>query len=356
MHLLLFMLVDEVKIKIKAGNGGDGVVSFRREKYVPKGGPDGGDGGDGGNIIFQTDPNLNTLYDYSRKKEWQAENGQRGMRKKMHGKNGEDLVLKIPKGTIVYEISKSKSQVTNQFQISNIKPQKDIKTKIADLKEKSQSITICNGGKGGLGNDHFKSSTNQVPRQFTFGIKGEEKKLILELRMIADIGLIGLPNAGKSTLISAISHARPKIADYPFTTLEPNLGTVDYKGKRFIVADIPGLISGASKGKGLGHKFLRHIKRTKILVHLIDINSDNLVKDYQTIRNELGQFDPSLLEKQEIICLTKIDTKTNKETRQIYNQFKKELKQPSSQVISLSAVTGKNTKQLLDIITKKSGK
>lgn len=340
------MLVDETKIKIKAGNGGDGNASFRREKHVPMGGPDGGDGGAGGDIIFQVNHNLDTLFDYARKKHWQAENGENGKNKNMYGKNGEDLILKVPKGTIIYESVKLKAQSAKQQH----KAQSEKKEKIADLTEENQSIIICKGGKGGLGNMHFKSAINQAPREFTPGKAGEDKTLMLELRMIADVGLIGLPNAGKSTLISTISNARPKIANYPFTTIEPNLGMVDYKGKRFVVADIPGLISGASEGKGLGHKFLRHIKRTKILVHLIDINSADLVGDYKTIRTELKEFDKELLKKKEIILLTKIDTKTEKDCEKIKNEFSAKIK--NKNIMIISSVSRKNINILMDLIVK----
>lgn len=280
------MLIDEVKIIIRAGKGGDGLVSFRHEKFVAKGGPDGGDGGDGGNVYFETDSNLRTLFDFKRLKNFQAENGESGKPKKQTGKNGQDLVLKVPPGTLVFEDDKL----------------------VFDLTQKDEIVLAAKRGRGGWGNVHFKSPTHQTPREFNPGLSGEEKELRLELKMLAEVGIIGLPNVGKSTLLSVISKARPKIADYPFTTLEPNLGVVRFQGKEFIAADIPGLIEGASKGKGLGDRFLKHIERTKVLVHLLDAYSMDLKKDYKTVRQELSSFSKTLLLKPEIIVINKTES------------------------------------------------
>ncbi|MCL5794840.1 MAG: GTPase ObgE [Patescibacteria group bacterium] len=322
------MLTDEVIIKIKAGRGGDGCVSFRREKYIPKGGPDGGDGGDGGSIYFQADNNANTLTFYNTRKFFKAQSGQGGMSKKCHGKNGEDLILKVPVGTIVYQIGNTTY-------------------KIADLIKDNQRVLAARGGVGGWGNVHFATATHQTPYEFKPGTLGEEKTLKLELQMIADVGLIGMPNAGKSTLLSRISSAKPKIANYPFTTLEPNLGVVKVDNESsFIAADIPGLIEGASMGKGLGDKFLRHVKRTKLLVHLLDVNSQNILKDYKTIRLELKSFDPQLLRKEEIVVINKVDT-INPKSVKIPATLKK------LHPILVSAVSGYGINELLYAMKKK---
>lgn len=312
------MLTDEAIIKVKAGNGGDGAVSFRREKYISRGGPDGGDGGDGGDIIFKCSEDVNTLSQYTRIKTYKAEDGQNGLNKKKTGKDGKDLILQVPPGTVVYDaISKSK---------------------IADFTKKNQQKTIAYGGKGGLGNTHFKSATHQTPREFKPGEKGEERQVLLELKLIADIGIIGLPNAGKSTLLSTISNAMPKTAPYPFTTIEPVLGTVKYKDKSFVAVDIPGLIEGAAQGKGLGHKFLRHISRVKILIHLVDACSQNPDKDYHIVRKELDLYSPTLKDKKEFIVINKID-KCSK-----INNFKYD--------VAISALSNKNINKLLNLITK----
>lgn len=279
-------MIDEAIIEIEAGQGGDGIVSFRHEKYVAKGGPDGGDGGDGGNIYFEATTRLNTLSDFARIKSYQAENGLNGGPAKRHGKNGKDLTLYVPIGTI----------------IKNFNGQE-----IVDLTQDKKRALIAKGGKGGLGNVHFKSATNRIPHEASRGEKGELKKITLDLKLIADVGLIGLPNAGKSTLLSVLSKAQPKIAAYPFTTLSPNLGVTTYKGRRIVFADIPGLIEGASSGKGLGYKFLRHVERTKLLVHLIDPQSADPAKDYQTIRDEIKKFNPLIFKKKEIVVFTKQD-------------------------------------------------
>ena len=314
------MIADEARIEIEAGRGGDGVVSFRHEKYVDKGGPDGGDGGRGGDVIFVSSTDINTLNDFARLKRFKAKTGQNGAKCKRYGLHGEDLILKVPVGTIVID------QTSKEI--------------IYDFKKPNEEIVIAKGGKGGLGNVHFKSSTNRIPREFEPGGEGEHMFLELELKLVADVGLIGLPNAGKSTLISVISKAKPKIADYPFTTIEPNLGVVSTKGKTFTVCDIPGLIEGASEGKGLGYKFLRHISRTKILVHLIDATSDDYQRDYKAIRKELEKFDQGLEKKTEIVVLTKTDLNP-----EIDQKFKYD--------VMISSATGKNIDKLIEIILKK---
>jgi GTP-binding protein len=285
------MFVDEAVIHVKAGDGGNGCVSFRREKYVPKGGPDGGDGGNGGSVVLVADQNKNTLLDFAGKHHWRAPRGEAGMGKKMYGVGGQDMVIQVPPGTLVYDTDK------------------DIL--IADLDAPEKRVVVARGGKGGRGNFHFKTSTNQTPRYAEPGTEGEERNLRLELKLIADIGLVGMPNAGKSTLLRAVSSARPKVADYPFTTLEPQLGIVELVGdRRMVFADIPGLIEGAQHGAGLGHAFLRHIERTKIIVHLLDLyppDGSDPAENYRKIRNELEAFSPELAKKREIIAANKMD-------------------------------------------------
>src|SRR3954463_14778105 len=285
------MFVDEAQIHVKAGDGGNGCVAFRREKYVPKGGPDGGDGGNGGYVVMIADPNKNTLLDFAGRHHWHAPKGQSGMGKKMYGKFGEDLVIAVPPGTLVRDLD---NDIT-----------------IADLDAPGKRVVIARGGRGGRGNFHFKSSTNQTPRYAEPGTEGEERNLKLVLKLIADVGLVGMPNAGKSTLLSAISAARPKIADYPFTTLEPQLGIAELVGdRRLVFADIPGLIEGAQHGAGLGHAFLRHIERTKIIVHLLDLyppDESNPADNYRKIRGELEAFSPELAKKREIVAANKMD-------------------------------------------------
>jgi GTP-binding protein len=283
--------VDYVKIYVKAGDGGRGCVSFRREKYVPKGGPDGGDGGKGGDVIIRASSELHTLLDHRYQKTYKAKRGEHGKGSKMKGKDGEDLIIQVPIGTVVKDA--------------------DSEEILADLDEDGKDLIVARGGKGGLGNAHFATPINQTPRYAQPGQKGEEKWIILELKLLADVGLIGLPNAGKSTLISIISSARPKIADYPFTTLTPVLGVVKYKDyQSFVVADIPGLIEGAHKGAGLGHQFLRHVERTSILLHLVDV-SDYLqsdpVGDFEKIQKELELYNPELINKPFAVVGTKID-------------------------------------------------
>lgn len=318
------MLVDEAIITVTAGDGGDGLASFRREKFVPRGGPDGGDGGKGGDIYVVVNPDVNTLFDYSRLKNFRAERGENGMKARKTGKDGEELELKVPPGTIITD--EKSGQV------------------IADLTNRGEKLLLVKGGKGGLGNYHFATATRQAPRHAEPGAPGEERKLKLELKLIAEVGIIGLPNSGKSTLLSVISAARPKIADYPFTTLEPNLGVVAIEGRTFVAADIPGLIEGASEGKGLGHKFLRHIERTKILWHLVDANGLRLTEVYRAVRKELEKFSPSLAKKEEIVVLTKIDAIPDHTVQTLTTALKRSLKRP---IFAISAASGKGLKELL---------
>ena len=280
--------IDEVRIHVKAGNGGNGCVSFRREKYVPKGGPDGGNGGNGGNVMIRADRHLNTLLDFKYRTSYAGQRGEHGRGKKQDGKWGEDVILRVPCGTVVRD--EERGEV------------------LADLTNNGQDIIVAHGGKGGRGNSEFATSTNQAPRHAEPGTLGEERQLHLELRLLADVGLVGFPNAGKSTLISVLSAAKPKIADYPFTTLIPNLGIVRVgEGRSMVVADIPGLIEGAHLGKGLGIQFLRHIERTKVLVFLIEATSEDPKQDHGILLNELRSYDASLEKKPRIVALTKMD-------------------------------------------------
>lgn len=279
------MFVDTAKVAIQAGKGGDGAVSFRREIYVDKGGPDGGDGGKGGDVIFVASEDTNTLADFRYKPELKAKSGQSGSKANRHGKSGEDLYVKVPVGTIVWRED----------------------TIIADLVASGQEVVVAKGGDGGFGNAHFKSSVRQAPRVAEKGEPGETFEAELELKLLADVGLVGFPNAGKSTFLSVVSNARPEIADYAFTTLTPKLGVADVDGESLLIADIPGLIEGASEGKGLGHDFLRHVERTAVLLHLIDIYADDVAKSYQTIRSELEKHSSELAERPEIIVLTKAE-------------------------------------------------
>jgi GTP-binding protein len=289
------MFVDEAVIHVKAGDGGAGCVSFRREKYIPKGGPDGGDGGRGGDVVFVADPNKNTLLDFSGRHHWHARKGEAGMGKKMYGESGGDLIIPVPIGTLVHD---SEHNVL-----------------LADMDASGKRIVIAKGGRGGRGNWHFKSPTNQTPRYAEPGGEGQERHLRLELKLIADVGLVGMPNAGKSTLLSVVSAARPKIANYPFTTLEPQLGIAELTGdRRLVFADIPGLIEGARHGAGLGHAFLRHIERTKIIVHLLDLfpmDGSDPAENYRKIRGELEAFSPELATKREVIAANKMDLATD---------------------------------------------
>ena len=277
--------LDQAKISLKAGNGGFGSASFRREKYVEFGGPDGGDGGDGGSIIFESERNLNTLIDFRYSQHFKAENGKPGSKRNKTGANGKDLILKVPIGTQIYE--------------------EDNNTLVYDFKKDKEKYLVASGGKGGLGNVRFKSSTNRAPRKKTEGKKGEEFWIWLQLKIIADVGIVGLPNAGKSSLLAALTRAKPKIASYPFTTLNPNLGVTYYNDNEVTLADIPGLVEGAHEGIGLGDKFLRHIERCKMLLHLVDITENNLVENYRKIRSELKNYDLSLYKKKELVFFNK---------------------------------------------------
>ncbi len=323
--------VDEAIITVQSGNGGAGCVSFRREKFIEKGGPDGGDGGDGGNVILKVNPAKRTLFDYRRQKLIKAQNGTPGQGKKKHGRNGQDKIIELPAGTTITDI--------------------ETDTTLIDLTDIDQTYIIAKGGMGGKGNKHFSSSTNRTPRFSQPGIKGVELKIKLELKLIADVGLVGLPNAGKSTLISSISKARPKIADYPFTTLTPNLGMVEPEfGEPFAVADIPGLIKGAHTGTGLGIQFLKHIERTKILLHIIDvslINEDNPLEQLNLINTELARHSSKLEKKRQIIILNKIDLTDSKEKISLFKNACK-----NSEVFPVSAATGQGTKELIRTMAK----
>ena len=301
--------LDQVKIYIKAGDGGSGSPSFRREKFIEFGGPDGGDGGKGGSVVLVSERNLNTLIDYRYQQHFKAERGGDGKGKNQTGKGGDNLYLKVPIGTQVFE--------------------EDNKTLIFDFKKEKEEYTAAIGGKGGFGNTRFKSSTNRAPRKFTKGLKGEDFWIWLQLKTIADIGIIGLPNAGKSSLLASITSANPKIANYKFTTLNPNLGVAVYDDKEITLADIPGLIEGAHKGVGLGTKFLKHIERCKTLLHLIDVTEEDLIRSYKQIRVELGKYSKSLLKKNEIIVLNKIDLidKKNLDSKKkiLSNKIKKKI-------------------------------
>ena len=298
--------LDQAKINIRAGNGGSGSASFRREKFVEFGGPDGGDGGDGGSIIFESERNLNTLIDFRYAQHFKAENGKPGSKRNKTGANGRDLILKVPIGTQVFE--------------------EDNNTLIYDFKKNKEKYLIATGGKGGLGNVRFKSSTNRAPRKKTEGKNGEEFWIWLQLKIIADIGIVGLPNSGKSSLLAALTRAKPKIANYPFTTINPNLGVTYYNNKEVTLADIPGLVEGAHKGVGLGDKFLRHIERCKILLHLIDITEKNLVENYKKIRSELKNYDITLFKKKELIFFNKSDLLEKDIIKEKISKFKAQIK------------------------------
>ena len=314
--------IDHAKISVKSGKGGDGCIAFLREKFRPKGGPSGGDGGNGGSIIFISDSKLTTLQDYSYKKQYFAKPGENGKGKNMHGKNAENIILKVPVGTIIKDLNNNKI--------------------IHDFKNEDEKITLCKGGNGGFGNARFKSNKNPAPRIANDGEQGTLLDLELELKVLADVGLVGFPNAGKSTFISSVSNAQPKIANYPFTTLIPNLGIVKYdEYKSFVMADIPGLIEGASDGKGLGIKFLKHIERTKILVFMIDLNSEDIIKEYNLLNKELKLFDKELLKKPSIILLTKLDA----------IDCDKEIKISGKKVLKISSLSKINLQKALKLIT-----
>jgi len=325
--------IDEVKIRVIAGDGGRGCVSFRREKFVPRGGPSGGNGGNGGDVIAVADPQLTTLLDLRYQKLYKAGRGQHGMGSDCHGHRGDDRVIKVPVGTMI------RDGATGEL--------------IGDLQAAGERVTVARGGRGGKGNAHFVSSTNRSPRFAQPGEPGEERELDIELRLLADVGIIGLPNAGKSTLISVISSVRPKIADYPFTTLVPNLGVVGYDDKSFVVADIPGLIEGAHQGHGLGHKFLRHVTRTSLLIHLIDgsqIDPDDSLKDWRTVNEELALFDPALAQKPQIVVINKIDLA---EAREHARAFAKEIPERYRPLYLISAATTEGVQTLVQTVGRK---
>ena len=338
-------MIDSIGIEVKAGNGGDGAISFRREKFVPFGGPDGGDGGDGGNIVIRADPAVTSLKFFKPKRFYRAENGKNGRGKKQHGKNGENVILAVPMGTVVSQ----KAQIGDD-------------ALIADLEQPGQHVVVAKGGKGGLGNTHFSSSTNQAPRIAQKGETGEENSIILELRLIADVGIIGYPNVGKSTLLAAVSAAKPKIASYPFTTCEPILGLVEVGKQSFVLAEIPGLIEDAHLGRGLGHDFLRHSMRTKMLIHLIDGGAVSPPEDMIRVNTELSLFDSALAQKPQLAVVNKIDLP---QVQARLTEIKDAFISVGTNVLFISAATGggvselmAETMKLLDQVTaeKEAGK
>ncbi len=319
--------LDQAKIYIKAGNGGSGSASFRREKFIEFGGPDGGDGGDGGSVIIESDRNLNTLIDFRYAQHFKAQHGKNGSKRNRTGANGENLILKVPVGTQIYE--------------------EDNNTLIYDFTKNKERYLVASGGKGGLGNVRFKSSVNRAPKKKTNGKNGEEFWIWLQLKVIADIGIIGKPNAGKSSLLSALTRAKPKIANYPFTTLNPNLGVTYYDRKEVTLADIPGLVEGAHKGIGLGDKFLRHIERCKVLLHLIDLSENNLEKTYKEITKELSSYDKKLSKKKEIIFFNKSDLFDTDEIKKKLEKFKKKINAKYEIISVFSSKDIQKTKKLL---------
>lgn len=316
--------LDQAKIHVRSGNGGAGSVSFRREKFIEFGGPDGGDGGRGGDVVVECVDGLNTLIDYRFQQHFRAKTGMHGMGKNRSGANGADVVLKVPVGTQIFE--------------------EDEETLIADMMEVGQRIVLAKGGNGGFGNAYFKSSTNQAPRRANPGLEGEERTVVLRLKLIADAGLVGLPNAGKSTFLAAVSAAKPKIADYPFTTLTPGLGVVTIDTRTFVLADIPGLIEGAHEGAGLGDRFLGHLERCRILIHLVDGTSDDVAEDYRIIRGEIAAYGGGLEEKPEILCLNKADALTQEEREERAALLASE---SGADVYVISAVSGEGMKEVL---------
>ncbi len=325
------MFIDEARIWVKAGDGGNGCVSFRREKFVPKGGPDGGDGGRGGHVYFEAVDDLDTLLDFAGKHHWRAGNGGHGQGSNKHGSDGDDLVIRVPAGTLIHDT--------------------DLELMIKDLSEPGTRVVVCRGGKGGKGNKRFATATHQTPREFEPGKPGQERNLRLELKLIADVGLVGLPNAGKSTLVSRCSAARPKIASYPFTTLEPVLGIVELSGfRRFVMADIPGLIEGASQGAGLGHDFLKHIERTTILVHILDImpmDGSDPVGNYDAIRKELAGYSQTLAAKTEVVVANKTDLDADGDR---LADLRARL---GLEVVAISAATGQGIRDLSERLWRK---
>ncbi|MDD7408311.1 MAG: GTPase ObgE, partial [Firmicutes bacterium] len=322
------MFVDRAKIKIKSGKGGNGAVSFRREPFVPEGGPDGGDGGKGGDVIFQADENLRTLMDFRYKRKYEAENGQDGMKKKRYGKNGQDLIIKVPVGTVV--IDEESGLVMH------------------DLTEHGQSFIAAKGGKGGKGNVKYTTSTRQAPNFAEAGGFAKERTVILEMKLIADVGLVGFPNVGKSTLLSVATSAKPKIANYHFTTIEPNLGVVQIFDTSFVMADIAGIIEGAHEGAGLGHKFLKHIERTKVLIHVVDVAGSegrDPIEDFDKINRELQQYSPKLMKKPQIVAANKIDLISEDDPQ--YIRFKDYVEEKGYQVFPMSAPISIGVKEIL---------
>lgn len=321
----LDMFVDRVTIEVQAGRGGDGCLSFRREKYVPRGGPDGGDGGDGGSVLVVAEPGVNSLSALGHRTQWRAESGKHGSGSNRHGKSANDLTIRVPPGTVVID--------------------DDHKLVLRDLAEPGDQVVAAHGGKGGKGNTRFKSATNQAPREFTRGTEGEHRRLTFELKVIADVGLLGKPNAGKSTLLSRVSRARPEIADYPFTTKTPNLGIVQVDIDRsFVMADIPGLIEGAHAGAGLGHEFLRHVERTRVLIHLVEplpMDGSEPIENYRAIRNEVEQYDPQLAGRPEIIAVSKAELPNAEEVRE------RLAREAGKEVLAFSSVTGQGLDRLL---------
>ena len=329
------MFADRARIIIRSGKGGDGCVSFRREKYVANGGPDGGDGGKGGDIIFQVDEGMNTLIDYRHKKKYAAKDGEPGRKRRCHGANGQDLILKVPAGTVVMEAQSGKV--------------------IADLSGENKRQVILRGGNGGNGNMHYATSTMQVPKYAQAGVASLELEVLLELKVIADVGLVGFPNVGKSTFLSRVSHARPKVANYPFTTLNPHLGVVDYQDiDGFVIADIPGLIEGASQGTGLGHEFLRHIERTRVIVHLVDaasVEGRDPVEDVHKINEELRLYNQEIADRPQIIAANKIDALYPGEDDPV-QKLRQEFEPRGIPVYAISAVSGQGIKELLWAVKK----
>ena len=324
------MFKDITKIIIKSGKGGNGHVSFRREKYVPNGGPDGGDGGNGGDVVFIVDEGMNSLGHFNYKKTYSAGNGEEGGKRRCHGKNGKDIILKVPQGTIIREAD------TNKI--------------IKDMSETDGSFVALKGGKGGLGNMHFATAAMQTPRYAKPGEESKELEIILELKLIADVGLVGLPNAGKSSFLAKVTNATPKIAEYPFTTINPNLGMVNLgMGVGFLIADIPGIIEGAADGIGLGHDFLKHIERNRLLLHLVDISSQNIeeiCRNIDSINNELNRFSENLANKMTLLVLNKIDTMSEDIAKKITNTIKE--KYPNNEIHAISTISGEGVKHLID--------